>query len=66
MSPASHADPDLDTLIWEITADCNDEEEVLMGFEGAFDEDGSFPCPGTVVGERSRCYRSARAMSAAD
>ena len=43
MSPASQADPDLDTLIWEITADCNDEEEeVLMGFEGAFDEDGSF------------------------
>ena len=51
MSPAGQADPDLDTLIWEITADCNDEEEVLMGFEGVFDEDGSFPCPGTVVGE---------------
>ena len=31
MGPASQADPDLDTLIWEITADCNDEEEVLMG-----------------------------------
>ena len=51
MSPASQADPDLDTLIWEITADCNDEEEVLMGFEGAVDEDGNFPCPGKVVGE---------------
>jgi hypothetical protein len=51
MSPASQADPDLDPLIWEITADCNDEEEVLMGFEGAFDDDGSFPCPGLVVGE---------------
>jgi hypothetical protein len=51
MRPASQAEPDLDTLIWEIIIDCNDEEEVLTGFEGAFDEDGSFPCPGTVVGE---------------
>jgi len=42
---------ELDNLIEEITIDCNDEEEVLMGFEGAFDEDASFPCPGTVVGE---------------
>ncbi len=43
---------ELDSLIEEITVDCNDEEEkVLMGFEGVFDEDASFPCPGTVVGE---------------
>jgi hypothetical protein len=42
---------ELDSLIEEITVDCNDEEEVLIGFEGAFGEDGSFPCPGTVVGE---------------
>jgi hypothetical protein len=42
---------ELDNLIEEITVDRNDEEEVPMGFDGAFDEDGSFPCPGTVVGE---------------
>jgi hypothetical protein len=42
---------ELDSLLDEITVDCNDEEEVLIGFEGAFDEDASFPCPGTVVGE---------------
>jgi len=42
---------ELDNLIEEITVDCNDEEDVLMGFESAFDEDASLPCPGTVVGE---------------
>jgi len=42
---------ELDNLIEEITVDCNDEDEVLMGFEGAFDENASLPCPGTVVGE---------------
>jgi Calcium binding len=38
-------------LIEEITVDCYDEDEQLMGFEAAFDEDASFPCPGTVIGE---------------
>jgi hypothetical protein len=51
MSPARQADPDLDQLIEEITVDCYDEDEQLMGFENAFDEDASFPCPGIVVGE---------------
>jgi hypothetical protein len=51
MSPARQADPDLDQLIEEITVDCYDEDEQLMGFEAAFDEDASFPCPGTVIGE---------------
>jgi len=50
MSPARQADHDLDTLIWEITVDCHDEDEQLMGFENAFDE-ANLPCPGTVVGE---------------
>jgi len=49
MSPIQ-ADPDLDNLIWEITVDCYDEDEQLMGFENAFDE-ANLPCPGTVVGE---------------
>ncbi len=35
----------------EITADAHDEDEQLMGFENAFDEDASFPCPGTVIGQ---------------
>ena len=50
MSPARQADHDLDTLIWEITVDCHDEDEQLMGSENAFDE-ANLPCPGTVVGE---------------
>ena len=52
MSPARQADPELDGLIDEITVDCYDEDERLTGFEAAFDEDASFPCPGTVVGEQ--------------
>jgi hypothetical protein len=43
--------PELDNLIDEITIDCHDEDEQLQGFENAFDEDASFPCPGTVIGE---------------
>ncbi len=50
MSPARQADPELDALIEEITVDCHDEEEQLMGFEDAF-YDANFPCPGTIVGE---------------
>ena len=51
MSPARKADPDLDRLIDEIIVDAYDEDEQLMGFENAFDEEATFPCPGTVVGE---------------
>lgn len=51
MSPARQADPDLNNLIDEITVDSHDEDEQLMGFEAAFDEDASFPCNGTVIGE---------------
>jgi hypothetical protein len=51
MSPTHRADPDLDALIDEITADANDEDEVLMGFEGFFDEQAHFPCSGTILGE---------------
>jgi hypothetical protein len=43
--------PDLDELITEITVDCYDEGEELMGFENAFDEQGNFPCSGSVIGE---------------
>lgn len=50
MSPARQADPELDSLISEITVDCHDEDEQLVGFENAFDE-ANLPCPGTVVGE---------------
>jgi Calcium binding len=41
----------LDSLIDEITVDCKDEDEQLQGFENAFDEDATFPCRGTVIGE---------------
>lgn len=50
MSPTRRADPELDSLIDEITIDCYDEDEALMGFENAFDE-ANLSCPGTVVGE---------------
>jgi Calcium binding len=51
LSPARKANPDLDTLIDEITVDAYGEDEQLMGLENAFDEDANFPCPGTVIGE---------------
>jgi hypothetical protein len=51
VSRARQAEPDLDRLIDEITVDAHDEDEQLMGFENAFDEDASFPCAGTVIGE---------------
>lgn len=51
MSPARQAEPELDSLIDDITVDCHDEYEQLTGFESAFDEDANFPCPGTIIGE---------------
>ena len=59
MSAARHADPDLDNLIDEITVDAQDEQ--LMGFEAAFDEDANFPCPGTVIGENVEVLSVCRA-----
>jgi len=51
MSRTARADPELDSLIAEITIDCHDEDEQLMGFENAFDEKARLPCSGTVIGE---------------
>ncbi len=51
MSRARRADPDLDGLIAEITADCHDEDEALQAFQDAFEGDAGLPCPGTVIGE---------------
>jgi hypothetical protein len=45
------ANAELDSLIEEITVDCYDQDEELQGFENAFDEDATFPCPATVIGE---------------
>jgi hypothetical protein len=50
MSPARPGDPELDSLIEEITVDCYNEDEQLTAFENAFYE-AIFPCPGTVIGE---------------
>jgi hypothetical protein len=61
VSPARQADPDLDRLIDEITVDAHDEDEQLMGFENAFDEDASFPCPGTIIGEEVQILSVSRA-----
>jgi hypothetical protein len=51
MSRTSQTDPELDSLIAEITIDCYDEDEALSAFENAFDEQASFPIPAAVVGE---------------
>jgi hypothetical protein len=51
MSHVRRTNPGLDALIDEITVDCDDEDEVLMGFEGFFDEQAHFPCPGSILGE---------------
>jgi hypothetical protein len=51
MTPARQVNAQLDALIEEITVDCYDEDEQLQGFQNAFDEDASFPCTGTVIGE---------------
>jgi hypothetical protein len=51
MSGTSQTDPELDSLIAEITIDCYDEDEGLSAFENAFDEEASFPTPAVVVGE---------------
>lgn len=51
MSRSSQTDPELDNLIAEITIDCYDEDEALSAFENAFDDEGGFPIPATVVGE---------------
>lgn len=61
MSAARQADADLDRLIDEITIDAYDEDEQLMGFENAFDEDDSYPCPGTVIGEQVEVLHVGRA-----
>jgi hypothetical protein len=61
MSPIRQADPELDNLIDEITVDAHDEDEQLMGFENAFDEDGTFPCPGTVIGQEVEVLSISRA-----
>ena len=53
-------DPGLDELIAEITVDCNDEDEELMGFECAFDEEAALPCPGSVIGEEVQVLSVAR------
>ncbi|TAN31373.1 hypothetical protein EPN29_13610 [bacterium] len=51
MSPTRQTDPELDSLIAEITVDCHDEDEALTAFENAFDEDASFPIPATLIGQ---------------
>ncbi len=61
MPPARQANPELDALIEEITVDAYDEDEQLMGFENAFDEDATFPCTGTVVGEEVQVLSVSRA-----
>lgn len=51
MSRSSQTDPELDSLIAEITIDCYDENEALSAFENAFDDEAPFPIPATVVDE---------------
>ncbi|MCA1677787.1 MAG: hypothetical protein LC777_01975 [Actinobacteria bacterium] len=48
MSP-SRADSELDELIADAIVDAYDQDEALMGFENAFDEEGCLPCPATIL-----------------
>jgi hypothetical protein len=52
MSGPRETNHGLGELIDEITVDCYDEDEQLRGLENAFDEYGSLPVSGNVVGER--------------
>jgi hypothetical protein len=61
MSPIRHADSELDALIEKTTVDAHDEDEQLMGFEAAFDEDAALPCHGTVIGEDVEVLHISRA-----
>jgi hypothetical protein len=49
MTPRRNSE--LDSLIADITVDCYNDDEELTAFEAAFDNDATFPCPGTVIGE---------------
>lgn len=51
MSRTRNPAGELDSLIDEITTDCHNDDEALMGFENAFDEDADLPCSATVIGE---------------
>jgi hypothetical protein len=51
MSSTNRTDEELENLLWEITVDCKDEDEVMMGFEGFFESEASFPWRGSVIGE---------------
>jgi Calcium binding len=51
MSAPRKGKADLDALIEEITVDAYDDDEQLMGFQNAFEEDANLPCRGQVVGE---------------
>lgn len=62
MTETQHAsNAELDALIEEITVDAYDQDEQLMGFENAFDENTSFPCHGTVIGEEVEVLSVSRA-----
>lgn len=54
MGRACDQTKELDGLIAEITVDCYDDDEALIGFETAFDEQVRFPVSGRVVGEDVR------------
>jgi len=52
MNPPQQTDPELDSLIAEITVDCYDDDEALTGFENAFDEEATFPIPATLIDQQ--------------
>lgn len=57
MRPNLHRDPDLDSLIEEITVDCYNEEEQLAGFETAF-YDAALRAPEPSSARTSKCCPS--------
>lgn len=66
MTPTHPAGREFYIPIDEITIDCYNEDEALMGFENAFAEDAHLPRPGSVLGEPTKSSRSALATAAAN
>jgi len=64
MTASRPPDHELDALIDELTIDCYNEDEQLVGFENAFDEVGGLPCRRTPA-SLSRSWPSDRAPGGA-
>jgi hypothetical protein len=63
MSTARQADPELDTLIDEITVDCHDEDEQLTGSRPPSTTTATSHAPAPSSAKKSRSPTSVRATA---